>query len=153
MLNDELSSEVIDILEDDETVNIKEVKSVDKYEDDVKNGKVRAMIIFPKDFTYKTLINKEINVEIKLDGAERQACGAILGALSEALSEAFEDTFGKEAFDIDDYYYNNIDKTDEPVESITYFTPAIIGFIAFFFGFILTMLSKEHSQRVTVFLV
>jgi len=145
--NDELSSEVIDILEDDDTVNIKEVDSVNKYEDDVKDGKVRAMLIFPKDFTYKALVNKEINVEIKLDGAEPQACGAIIGALSEALSEAFEDTFGKEAFDIDYYYYNNIDKTDEPVESITYFTPSIIGFIAFFFGFILTMLSFIRERK------
>jgi ABC-2 type transport system permease protein len=147
LLNGELSEEVIDILEDDDTVNIKEVKSVSKYDNDVKNGLVRAIIIFSKDFTYRTLINREIDVDIKLDGSEPQACRAIIAALSEALSEAFEDTFGKEAFDIDDYYYNNIDETDEPVESITYFTPAIIGFIAFFFGFILTMLSFVRERK------
>lgn len=147
VLHDELSDEVIDILKDDDTVNIKKVKSVKKYEDDVKSGEVRGIIIFSDEFTYKTLINKEIDVDIKLDGAEPQACGAILTALSEALSEAFEDTFGKKAFDIDDYYYNNPDGNDEAVEPITYFTPAIIGFITFFFGFILTMLSFIRERK------
>ena len=147
VLHEKLSEEVIDILEDDDTVNIKKVKSVKKYENDIKSGKVRGIIVFSDDFTYKALVYKKIDVDIKLDGAEPQASGAILGALSEALSEAFEDTFGKEAFDIDEYYYNNPDGNDEAVESITYFTPAIIGFIAFFFGFILTMLSFIRERK------
>ncbi len=147
VLHGKLSDEVCDILEDDETVDIIEVKSVKKYEDDVRKGDVRGIIIFPDDFTYNALINKEIKVKVRLDGAEPQACGAIMGALSSALSDAFEDTFDKSAFEIDEYYYNNIDETDEPVESITYFTPAIIGFIAFFFGFILTMLAFIRERK------
>ena len=60
VLHDKLSDEVCDILEDDETVDIIEVKSVKKYEDDVRKGDVRGIIIFPDDFTFKALINKEI---------------------------------------------------------------------------------------------
>ncbi|MFX1393857.1 MAG: ABC transporter permease [Promethearchaeota archaeon] len=146
-LNNKLSTEVVDILEEDDTVDIKEVKSVKAHEGEIKRGDIRGIIIFSNEFTYDALINKQINVEIKLDGSEPQACGAIIAALSEALSEAFEDTFGKEAFNIDDYYYNNLDGNDEAVESITYFTPAIIGFIAFFFGFILTMLSFIRERK------
>ena len=146
-LHDKLSDEVCDILEDDETVDIIEVKSVKKYEDDVRKGDVRGIIIFPDDFTFVALINKEIKVKVRLDGAEPQACGAIMGALSSALSDAFEDTFDKSAFEIDEYYFNNIDETDEPVEPITYFTPAIIGFITFFFGFILTMLAFIRERK------
>lgn len=147
VLHDKLSEDVIDILEDDDTVHIIEVKSIKNYEDNVKKGKARGILIFSEDFTYQALIDKQIVVDVKLDGAEPQACKAILGALSDALSEAFEDTFGKEAFIIDDYYYNNLDGNDDAVESITYFTPAIIGFIAFFFGFILTMLSFIRERK------
>ncbi|TFG30782.1 MAG: ABC transporter permease [Promethearchaeota archaeon] len=147
MLNDKLSDEVCDILEDDETIDIIKVRSVKKYEDEVKRGEVRGIICFPEEFTYDALINKEIKVKVRLDGAEPQACNAIMGALSSALSDTFEDTFDKSAFEIDEYYYNNIEETDEPVESITYFTPAIIGFIAFFFGFILTMLAFIRERK------
>ena len=146
-LNHKLSSEVVDILEDDDTVDIKEVKSVKTHEEEIKRGDIRGIITFSDEFTYDALISKQIKVDIKLDGSEPQACGAIIAALSEALSEAFEDTFSKEAFNIDDYYYNNPDGNDEAVESITYFTPAIIGFIAFFFGFILTMLSFIRERK------
>jgi len=147
-LHDKLSKDIYDILKDDDTVNIKKIKSIKKYENDVKTGKVRGIIRFSDEFTYKALINKEISVDARLDGAEPQACVAILGALRDALSEAFEDTFDKEAFDIDEYYYNNPDGKDDAVESITYFTPAIIGFVAFFFGFILTMLAfiRERNE-------
>jgi len=147
VLHDKLSNKIIDILEDDDTLDIKKVKFVKKHKGEIKSGEIRGIIIFSDKFTYDALLSKQIKVDLKLDGSEPQACGAILATLSEALSEAFEDTFGKEAFDIDDYYYNNIDKTDEPVESITYFTPAIIGFIAFFFGFILTMLSFIRERK------
>jgi len=146
-LNDKLSEKVIKILEKDDTVDIKKVKSVKDNEDDIKNGNKRGMIIFPKDFTYEALVNKEISVDVRLDGAEPQACGAIMGALSEALSDSFEDTFDKKSFNINEYYYNNIDGTDESVDPITYFTPAIIGFIGFFFGFILTMLSFIRERK------
>ncbi len=147
ILHDKLSDEVCDILEDDNTMDIKEVKSVKNNEDDIRKGNVRGIIIFPDDFTYKALVTKEIKLKVKLDGAEPQACAAIMSALSSALSDAFEDSFDKSVFEIDEYYYNNIDETDEPVESITYFTPAIIGFIAFFFGFILTMLSFIRERK------
>lgn len=145
--NDKLSDKVIKILKEDDTVDIKKVKSVKDNEDNIKNGNKRGMIIFPKDFTYEALVNKEISVDVRLDGAEPQACGAIMGALSEALSDSFEDTFDKKSFNINEYYYNNIDGTDESVDPITYFTPAIIGFIGFFFGFILTMLSFIRERK------
>ena len=147
LLHDELSDEVCDILEEDDTLKIEKVKSVSKYEDDVRSGRIRGIIVFDDDFTYEALVSKRIHVELKLDGAEPQACAAIRGELSEALSECFEDTFGKDAFDIDDYYYNNIEGTEDPVENISYFTPAIIGFIAFFFGFILTMLAFIRERK------
>ena len=68
--------------------------------------------------------------------------------LSYSLSEAFTDTFDKSTFEIEEYYYNNPDGTDDSVENITYFTPAILCFIVFFFAFMLTMLSflRERNQ-------
>ena len=41
-LHDKLSDEVFDILEDDDTVDITEVKSIKKYEDDVRKGDSQA---------------------------------------------------------------------------------------------------------------
>lgn len=147
-LNNKLSEDVLDILEEDDTVDIIEVSSMKKYEDHVKKGKAHAIIKFSEYFTYDALINKEINIKIKLDGAEPQASMAIVGALSSALSEAFEDKFDKSVFEIDEYYYNNIDGTDDAVESITYFTPAIIGYIVFFFAFLLTMLAFLRERKL-----
>lgn len=147
-LHDELSDVVYDILDDDETVNLVKVRSVKKYEDKVRNGEARAIIKFPEEFTYNALIKREIELDVKLDGGEPQASTAIIGALTSSLSDTFEDEFGISVFEIDEYYYNNPDSKDEAVDSITYFTPAIIGFIVFFFAFLLTMLSflRERKQ-------
>ena len=147
-LNDKFSDTVYDILKDDDTVKLIEVKSVSKYEDKVKNGEAKAIIKFSEDFTFEALIDKVIKVKIRLDGAEPQSSAAILAALAEALSETFEDRFDKAVINMDEYYYNNPDAKDEAVDSITYFTPAIIGFIVFFFAFLLTMLSflRERKQ-------
>lgn len=147
-LRDKLSEIVYDILDEDDTVGLKIVKSVSKNEDKVKSGEIRALIEFPESFTYNALITRTIKININLDGAEPQASSAIVKALSSALSDAFEDEFGISIFDINDNYYNNPDSNDEPVDSITYFTPAIIGFIVFFFAFLLTMLSflRERKQ-------
>ncbi|MFX1339690.1 MAG: ABC transporter permease, partial [Promethearchaeota archaeon] len=147
-LNDKLSDTVYDILKDDNTVKLVEVNSVSKYEDKVKNGEAKAIIEFSEDFTYDALINKVIKVKIRLDGAEPQSSAAILAALADALSETFEDRFDKAVFDMNEYYYNNPESKDDAVDSITYFTPAIIGFIVFFFAFLLTMLSflRERKQ-------
>ncbi|MFX0069716.1 MAG: ABC transporter permease [Candidatus Hermodarchaeota archaeon] len=148
LLHDKFSDAIIDTLEDDDTVNVKKVDSSSRYEAKVKKGEARAIIKFSDDFTYKLLIEGEINVKLKLDGAEPQASQAIMAALSEALSDTFEDEFDKAIYDIDEYYYNNPDANDESIENITYFTPAIIGFITFFFAFLLTMLSflRERTQ-------
>lgn len=147
-LHDELSDVVYDILDDDETVNLVKVRSVKKYKDKVRNGEARAIIEFPEEFTYKALIKREIELDVKLDGGEPQASIAIMGALTSSLSDTFEDSFGISVFEINEYYYNNPESKDEPVDSITYFTPAIIGFIVFFFAFLLTMLSflRERKQ-------
>jgi ABC-2 type transport system permease protein len=147
-LNDKFSDTVYDILKDDDTVKLIEVNSVSKYENKVKNGEAKAIIKFSEDFTFDALIDKVIKVKIRLDGAEPQSSAAILAALAEALSETFEDRFNKAVFNMDEYYYNNPDSNDEAVDSITYFTPAIIGFIVFFFAFLLTMLSflRERKQ-------
>ncbi|MBD3339192.1 MAG: ABC transporter permease subunit [Candidatus Lokiarchaeota archaeon] len=147
-LHDELAEEVYDILKDEDTLNLHKVDSFKKHENKVKKGEARAIIKFSDDFTYNVLINKVIKVKVRLDGAEPQASAAIMGTLSEALSESFEDTFDKVVFDVDDEYYNNPDTKNEAVESITYFTPAIIGFIVFFFAFLLTMLAflRERKQ-------
>lgn len=147
-LHDKFSDLLLDVLEDDDTVNLKKVDSVGKYEENVKNGEARAIIKLSDDFTYNALIKKQIKVKIKLDGAEPQSSTAVMIAVREALSEAFEDKFDKAVFEIDEYYYNNPDDDDESVESITYFTPAIIGFITFFFAFLLTMISflRERKQ-------
>ena len=147
-LRDKLSEVVYDILNKDDTVDLKIVKSVNKNEDKVKSGEIRALIEFSESFTYNALISRTIKINVNLDGAEPQASSAIVKALSSALSDTFEDEFGISIFDINDYYYNNPDSNDEPVDSITYFTPAIIGFIVFFFAFLLTMLSflRERKQ-------
>lgn len=146
-INHKLSKDVCDILDDDDTVDIVKVKSVKAYKDSVKKGEVRAIIQFPEEFTYDALIKKQIKIKAILDGAEPQASMAILGALQSALSDVFEDTFDKSAFEIKEYYYNNIDGTDDSVENITYFTPAILGFIVFFFSFLLTMLAFIRERK------
>lgn len=147
-LHDELSNVVFDFLDEDETVNLEKVRSSKKYEDKVRNGEARAIIKFPEEFTYNILIKREIELGIKLDGADPMAASAIIGALTSSLSDTFEEEFDISVFDIDEYYYNNPDGKDEAVDSITYFTPAIIGFIVFFFAFLLTMLSflRERKQ-------
>lgn len=147
-LCDKLSETVYDILEEDDTVDLKIVKSISKNENKVKSGEIRAIIEFPESFTYNALISRTIKIDVNLDGGEPQASGAIIKALSSALSDTFEEEFGISVFNIHDSYYNNPDGDDEPVDSITYFTPAIIGFIVFFFAFLLTMLSflRERKQ-------
>jgi len=147
-LHDKLSDAVYDILEEDDTVDLKIVKSVSKNEYKVKSGEIRAIIEFPESFTYNALISRTIKIDVNLDGGEPQASVAIIKALSSALSDTFEEEFGISVFNIHDSYYNNPDSDDEPVDSITYFTPAIIGFIVFFFAFLLTMLSflRERKQ-------
>ncbi|MFX1259099.1 MAG: ABC transporter permease [Promethearchaeota archaeon] len=147
-LNHKFSKDLYEILDEDETIDLEEVSSIKKSEDLVQNGKARALIIFSEDFTYDILIKKEINIEVKLDGAEPQASMAIVSLLSSSLADLFEDKFDKTIFNIEEYYYNNPDGNDEAVDSITYFTPAIIGFIVFFFAFLLTMLSflRERKQ-------
>jgi ABC-2 type transport system permease protein len=147
-LNDKLSDTVYDILKDDDTVKLIEVNSVSKYENKVKNGEAKAIIKFSEDFTFDALINKVIKVKVRLDGAEPQSSAAILAALADALSETFKDRFDKAVFDMNEYYYNNLDSKDDAVDTITYSTPAIIGFIVFFFAFLLTMLSflRERKQ-------
>ena len=147
-LRDKLSEVVYDILNKDDTVDLKIVKSVSKNEDKVKSGEIRALIEFSESFTYNALISRTIKINVNLDGGVPQASVAIIKALSSALSDTFEEEFGISVFNIHDSYYNNPDSDDEPVDSITYFTPAIIGFIVFFFAFLLTMLSflRERKQ-------
>lgn len=145
--NDKLSDDVYEILKANDTVILSKENSESKAEREVKDGTVRAIIIFPENFTYNALVKKEISLEVKLDGAEPQACMAILGVVQYSLAKEFEEKFGKAAFNIDDYYYNNPDSHDEAVKSITYFTPAIIGFIIFFFSYLLTTLSFLRERR------
>ncbi|MHA1148315.1 MAG: ABC transporter permease [Promethearchaeota archaeon] len=142
------SDEIYDILDENETMALEEGNNLKEAKQKVIRGEARAIIIFSEDFTYNALIKKEINIDLKLDGAEPQACGAIALTLSDALAEAFSDKFDKSSFNIDDYYFNNPDGHNEPVEAITYFTPAILCFIVFFFSFLLTMLSflRERNQ-------
>lgn len=143
-----LSEDIFDVLDENETADVKNMDSLKKAETLVEGGEARGIIVFSEDFTYDVLTKKEINIDMRLDGAEPQACLALKGVISSSLSEAFGDKFGKNNFNIDEYYYNNPDGTDEPVENITYFTPAILCFIVFFFSFLLTMLSflRERNQ-------
>ncbi|TFF95835.1 MAG: hypothetical protein EU544_01900 [Promethearchaeota archaeon] len=143
-----LSDDIYDLLEENETLSITTGNDIEEARQKVKIGEARAVIIFPNDFTYKALVSKKLNIEVILDGAEPQACLAITGIINYGLAEAFSEKFDQSMFEIEDYYYNNPDGTDEPVEMITYFTPAILCFIVFFFSFLLTMLSflRERTQ-------
>ncbi len=142
------STVVYEILAENDTVAIEKSNDLKEAESLVKKGDARAIIIFSEDFTYDALTKKKINIEVKLDGAEPQSCLAIKGVISAVLAEAFGDTFDRSSFNVDEYFYNNRDSTGEQVKSITYFTPAILCFVVFFFSFMLTMLSflRERNQ-------
>ena len=148
MTESPLSQDIYELLDERETMDVEEGDDLDEAEKKVQRGEARAIIIFSENFTYNALIKKEINIEIKMDGAEPQACMSIIAAISSSLADVFEEKFDISLFNIDDYYYNNRDGTDEPVKLITYYTPAIICFTVFYFSFLLTMMSflRERNQ-------
>ncbi len=143
-----LSQDIFELVDEGETMDVEVGDDLGEAEKIVQRGDARAIIIFSENFTFNALINKEINIEIKMDGAEPQACMSIVAAISSSLADAFEEKFDVSIFNIDDYYYNNRDGTDEPIELITYYTPAIICFTVFYFSFLLTMMSflRERNQ-------
>ncbi|KKN64153.1 hypothetical protein LCGC14_0494470 [marine sediment metagenome] len=148
MTKSPLSQDIYELVDEGETMDVEEGDDLGEAEKIVQRGEARAIIIFSENFTYNALINKEINIEIKMDGAEPQACMSIIADISSSLADVFEEKFDISIFNIDDYYYNNRDGTDEPVKLITYYTPAIICFTVFYFSFLLTMMSflRERNQ-------
>ena len=142
-----LSEDLIHILDENKVIDLYECKTLEDGESSVKNGKSRGFIIFPSNFTYDALIKKYLHLELKLDGAEPQAAMAIKAVLSSSLSRLFINKFGESVFYIDEYYYNNPDGTDKVIDSISYFMPAILSFVIFFFSFLLTMLSFIREKK------
>ncbi len=143
-----LSDEILKILDENGKLKLIFSNDLNHSETLVEKGEIRAILIFSENFTYEMLTKKEINLQVKLDGAEPQSCLVIMSLLTSSLVEAFSDEFDKSMFNINEYYFNNPDSTEKPIKSITYFTPAILCFIVFFFSFLLTMLAflRERNQ-------
>jgi ABC-2 type transport system permease protein len=142
------SDKILNILDENGKLNILFSNNLNRSESLVQKGEYRGILIFSENFTYEVLTKKEINLQVKLDGAEPQACLVIMSILSNTLIKAFSTEFDKSMFNINEYYFNNPDSTEKPIKSITYFTPAILCFIVFFFSFLLTMLAflRERNQ-------
>lgn len=145
--NNRLSDDLLLSLDKNKAVDLFECSTLKDGESSVQKGDSRGLIIFSKNFTYDALIKKHIHIELKLDGAEPQAAMTIKATLSSTLSSLFSDTFERSVFDIDEYYYNNPDGTDKVINSISYFMPAILSFVIFFFSFLLTMLSFIREKK------
>lgn len=145
--NNRLSDDLILSLDKNKAIDLVECATLEDGELSVRNGKSRALIIFPRNFTYDALVKKYVHVELKLDGAEPHASMTIRAVLASSLSDIFENKFGKSIFYIDEYYYNNPDGTDKAIDSISYFMPAILSFVIFFFSFLLTMLSFIREKK------
>ncbi|MFX1501991.1 MAG: ABC transporter permease [Promethearchaeota archaeon] len=143
-----VSQNFYDLVDEGKTMDVEWGDNLDEAEKIVQQGEARAVIILSENFTYNAYIKKEIDIEVKLDGAEPQACMSIITAISSSLIDVFETEFNISTFNIDNYYYNNLERTDKPVELITYYTPAIICFTVFYFSFLLTMMSflRERNQ-------
>lgn len=145
---EKFSDEILKILDENGKLKLIFSNDLNHSETLVQKGEIRAILIFSENFTYEMLTKKEINLQVELDGAEPQSCLVIMSVLSSSLVEAFSDEFDKSMFNINEYYFNNPDSTEKPIKSITYFTPAILCFIIFFFSFLLTMLAflRERNQ-------
>ncbi|MFX0042755.1 MAG: ABC transporter permease [Candidatus Hodarchaeota archaeon] len=143
-----LSDKILDVLDENGKLKLIFSNDLNKSKSLVKKGEIRAILIFSENFTYEMLTKKEINLQVILDGAEPQSCLVIMSVLSSSLVKAFSEEFNKSNFNIDEYYFNNPDSTEKPIKSISYFTPAILCFIVFFFSFLLTMLAflRERNQ-------
>lgn len=145
---EKLSTDLVDMLEDNDTISIQEGEDLEKAQAEVKNGNLRGIIIIPEDFTYEILTSKEVQIEVELDGAEPQTSTAILGLLSESIADLFEEKFEQSTITLKKRYYSNPSSETDPIENTTYYTASILTFIVFFFSFLLTMLSflRERTE-------
>lgn len=148
-IHDKLSEDLFESLEDSESILIeKKDGDIEDYEVELEKGEIRGIISAPKRFTRDILLKKQVSIDLYLDAAEPQASLTIKGEMAEILGDLFEEKFGKSAISMEETYYNNPEGENEEVEPITYFTPAILGFIVFFFSFLLTMLSFLRERKL-----
>ena len=117
-------------------------------------GRVKAVLIFPENYTRRALIGHRLPVEVILEGSDPDTNEIILRYLSvmfpHALSHLARPMGGAAnladsgTYDLKVYYFH----AGKEYDTLDYFAPAYIALFAFMFVFLLTSVSflRERSQ-------
>lgn len=133
-----------------------EMKELRRYEVEpyLRQGKVKAVLIFPEHYSRRALLGRRLSVDLLLEGSQPQTSSKVLSRLAAAFPAALlrftssaegaanlEDSGSREIRV--DYFYGSKDFDD-----LDYFAPVFIAFFALFFVFLLTTVSflRERSQ-------
>jgi ABC-2 type transport system permease protein len=127
--------------------------SLDTASADLQAGRADAYIRFPADFSSRALTGHVIQPEVRVEGSQPSASGAVVGALAQAMQSALSAVpaggpAGPQGapFKVDiklSYLYGG-----PGFDTLDYFGAAFIGLVVFFLVFVVTSVSflRERSQ-------
>lgn len=141
-----LGQSVASQLHSSSKIDARDYTSQSDAESDLEHGKLAGYVVFPTDFSSRTLTQHVIAPEVHLEGSQPALNGAVLQSVSVALSGSLAQLGGASAprLEIKTSYLHGSDKLD----TLDYFGAAFIGLVVFFLVYIITSIAflRERSQ-------
>jgi ABC-2 type transport system permease protein len=133
-------------LHDSSTVDVHDYRDQAGAEGDLEQGRLAGYVVFPPDFSSRTLTEHVIAPDIRLEGSQPDLNAAVLQSVSAALSASLSQISGPSAprLQVSVSYLHGSNKLD----TLDFFGAAFIGLVVFFLVYIITSIAflRERSQ-------
>lgn len=148
-----MADKIIDGLKEDKDLKIVDVKEAD-IDKKLKDGDLKGVLIFDKDFSKKYMIDKKAPIELRLEGSDPSQNMAVKGKINSDIFKIFAKLPSPQATSSTKqnqqlpanvetkYIYGG-----EKFKTFDWTMPVLISIFVFFFAFLLTSLSffRERS--------